>query len=124
MRFRTPRDDYDFDIPDEWWSFAELDQLVSTPGPYYPYKSADAVQIVLLSDIEPPQRSKAIEPFKKYKLVPLLLAFRSPECGLPPIQLVELEDAVYRYRVTNGYHRFYSSIAVGYSHAPAVLFPK
>ena len=121
MRFRTPRDDHAFEIPDDWWAFVELDSLLSDPGPYYPYKPSDAVQIISLSEIEPPQRDAGVEPFKKYKLVPVLLAFRSPECELPPIQLAELEGSIYRYRVLNGFHRFYSSIAVGYSHAPAIL---
>lgn len=122
MRFSTPRKDFEFDIPDEWWSFAEMEKAISNPGAYYPYSPAsDDIQVISLYDIEPPQRSKGVPPFKKYKLVPVLLAFQSPECALPPLEIAMLQGSIYQYLLTNGYHRYYSSIAVGFTHAPAIV---
>lgn len=123
MRFSTPRNDRVFEIPDEWWSFVELNSAVPRRSEYYPYWSNDDVQIVPLSEIEPPQRVGGLAPFKKYKLVPVLLAFQSPECDLPPIQVTEQESSDYRFRVMNGFHRFYSSVAAGYSHIPVIRAP-
>jgi len=76
--------------------------------------------MVAMSDVEPPRRDPGIEPFKKYKLVPILFAFRSPECALPPIcvQSLPTSRSGYRYRVQNGFHRYYASAAVGFPMVP------
>lgn len=75
-----------------------------------------------IEDIQPPRRNPSMEPFRKYKLVPVLLAFISPECALPPVAVEPLpKGSGFRYRVTNGFHRFYASRAVGYSCIPAVI---
>lgn len=122
MRFQTPRRDIEFTIADEWWSFSEMETFDSGPGTYYPYtRSAKGVQIIELSQVEPPQRTDGVSPFKKYKLVPVLLAFQSPECGLLPIEVCEAHESGYRYRVTNGYHRYYASVAVGYTNLPVIV---
>lgn len=122
MRFQTPRRDIEFTIADGWWAFSEMETFDTGPSSYYPYTpSAKGVQIIELSEIEPPQRDVGIPPFKKYKLVPLLLAFQSPECELPPIEVCEGHESGYRYRVTNGYHRYYASVAVGYTSLPVIV---
>ncbi len=92
MRFQTPLGDVEFTIPDEWWRFAEASRLSADSESYYPYTlTAQGVQIVALRDIEPPQRDNGIPPFKKYKLVPVLLAFHSPECELPPLEVTVMQ---------------------------------
>jgi hypothetical protein len=45
---------------------------------------------------------------------------------IEPVPLIELPTsdfppAPYRYRVRNGYHRFYASIAAGFECLPAVI---
>lgn len=57
----------------------------------------------------------------KYKLVPVLMAFQSPECYLPPVELEALAGEPYRFRVLNGFHRFYASVVVGYASLPGFL---
>ena len=86
---------------------------------YYPYPSGLAVEIVALTDIEPPRRDAGLAPFKKYKMCPVLFAFQSPECALPPV-IVEALSAgkAFRYRLVNGFHRFYASVHEGYTHIP------
>ncbi len=124
MKFKVPQSSVEFDIPDEWWSFAEMQTFGNHGGEYYPYSPAvaDKVQVVSLSNIEPPTRSEGIPSFKKYKLVPVLLAFQSPECELPPVEVQRISSrGQYEFRVLNGYHRFYSSIAVGYSSLPIIV---
>jgi hypothetical protein len=107
-------------IPSDWWSFCELDTF-RLGSSFYPYSatSGQAVEVVALHDIEPPVRDPGLEPFRKYKLVPILLAFRSPECALPPVEVEPLpSSSPFQYRLLNGFHRFYASVAVGYSHIP------
>jgi hypothetical protein len=121
MKFETPFK-HDFEIPDEWWEFCEMNSF-SPSGGYYPYKEGSSeVEIVCLSEIEPPQRSSGTAPFKKYKLVPVLLAFQSPECELPPVQVALKEkETQYKYFVKNGFHRFFASVAVGYKYLPVKI---
>jgi len=95
---------------------------VDGSGDYYYPKEDAKIQIIPLSEIEPPQRNKGIPPFKKYKLVPVLFGFLCPEPTLPPIEIEKLpEKSAYAYRVHNGYHRYYASIAVGYDKIPAII---
>ena len=92
-------------------------------GGYYPYpfQLSDSVEVVEITDVEPPTRSDGVSPFKKYKLVPVLLAFRSPECALPPVEVERLPGGGPKYRVVNGYHRYYASVAVGYTKLPVTI---
>jgi hypothetical protein len=107
------------EIPRDWWIFCEMDDFKPL-SPYYPYAIPrdQTVEVVPLVELEPPQRSAGAPAFRKYKLVPILLAFRSPECRLPPVQVEAANSGPYRFKLVNGFHRFYASVAVGYSHLP------
>ena len=124
MKFRTPASAIEFDIPDEWWTFAEMSAFSPGGGGYYPYpfQLANSVEVVRLADVEPPRRNDGVPPFKKYKLVPILLAFGSPECALPPVEVEPMpNDGGTKYRVVNGYHRYYASVAAGYTKIPVTI---
>lgn len=124
MKFQTSKTEVEFEIPGEWWSFAEMHSFRPNGGGFYPYSPAlaEGVQVVPLSSIEPPMRSEGVPPFKKYKLVPVLLAFQSPECALPPVEVMRAtSSSPYQFRVHNGYHRFYGAVAAGYSKLPVVI---
>ncbi len=121
MRFVTPAPGIAFEIPDEWWNFADMADFMPT-SEFYPPDTSPFEKLAL-AEIEPPARSGA-PLFKKYKLVPVLFAFQSPECSLPLVQVIELpEPGRYRYAVHNGFHRFYGSVAAGFTHLPARVFP-
>ena len=107
------------EIPRDWWTFCEMEDF-KPKSRYYPCATprGQTVEVVPLADVEPPQRSPGTPTFRKYKLVPILLAFRSPECRLPPVQVEAASCGSYRFKLLNGFHRFYASVAVGYSHLP------
>jgi ParB-like nuclease domain len=65
------------------------------------------------------RRSAAVQEIQA--LVPVLLGFTSPNCAIPPVRVAKLADNRYVYRVLDGYHRFYASIAVGYSKLPVIV---
>jgi hypothetical protein len=124
MKFKTPGG-VGFEIPDDWWHFAEMERFRPSEGGYYPYcePRTGLVEVVLLSDVQPLERNVGTALFKKYKLVPVLFAFTSPECALPPVELNPLKiSGPYRYKVHNGCHRYYASIAAGYTKLPATVF--
>lgn len=109
----------DYTIPEDWLAFCDVSSW-TRGSDYYPYPSGETVEIVALADIEPPRRDAAIAPFKKYKMCPVLFAFHSPECALPPVVVVPLPTGeAFRYRLANGFHRFYASVYVGYPYIPA-----
>jgi hypothetical protein len=123
MRFETPAGQVAFEIADDWWFYAEMDNFSAKRGRYYAYPPhAQGVDVVPLSDVEPPMRNSGVPPFKKYKMVPILFALSSPECALPPVEVGALAvRAAHRFKVHNGYHRYYASVAVGYPLLPVVI---
>jgi len=126
MIFTTPLGDLKFEIPDEWWLFVfdEPSVAMSLKGrPFYPYPwQEEDVEVVDIRSVEPPTRAPGQLNFKKYKLVPTLFAFTSPECSLPAIE-VSPASGRYAYQVMNGFHRFYASVAVGYTGIPVRKHP-
>lgn len=120
MLFVVPRLESQFEIPDDWWEFCGM-RSFKPQSAYYPYDpQAESAEVLSLQEVEPPQRNPGVALFKKYKLVPVLLAFTSPECALPPIHAVKTSGG---YAVRNGVHRYYASVAVGYSSVPAIVLP-
>ncbi len=63
MRFEISATGIGFEIPDDWWSFAEMDSFSPKGGGFYPYKQSDItedIHVVLLSEIEPPMRNSGV----------------------------------------------------------------
>ncbi len=125
MKFRTSPTGVEFDISDEWWILAEMDRFDRRGGRFYYYgghPNTDRAEVVDLASVEPPTRQVGVPLFRKYKLMPVLFAFTSPECSLPPVKVTcLLEPQVYWFRVTDGLHRYYASAAVGYTGMPVVI---
>jgi len=119
-----PHSQIGVDVPDEWWEFCGMSDW-RPQSLLYPYKPSNdqQVDVVNISDIEPPQRDPGVAPFKKYKLVPVLLAFQSPECALPPVCIADSTNGAGRHLLLNGFHRYYASVAVGYTQIPVVVLP-
>lgn len=122
MTKSIPGTNLEFEIPQDWWLFCDMNIWNVNDYKYYPHNgSLRETKIANITHIEPPTRDNGITPFKKYKLVPILLAFTSPECVLPPVEVRENNSGSYKYTVTNGYHRYYASLAVGYTMLPIVV---
>jgi hypothetical protein len=121
MKFYTPAPSVEFEIPDDWWLFAGMDEFKLYGGGFFPPNTPDC-ELVPLDQIEPPRRNATTPLFRKYKMVPVLFAFMSPECALPPVELNPIEGSGrYRYKVHNGFHRYYASAAVGYTQLPVTI---
>ena len=118
MKIATPLQDHEIDIPDEWWEFCEMNTEYTRVGEFYPYPQCfeNNTEVIDIQDIQPIVRAVGTNGFRKYKMVPVLMAFRDPEGLLPPIEVGALKnDPKYRYKLENGFHRYYASLAVGYS---------
>jgi hypothetical protein len=121
MIFHTPSG-VAFDIPNDWWAFADMPGF-RPASDYYPYSPCKGdFEIVLLSDIEPLKRTAGTPLFRKSRLVLILFGFQSPWCALPPIELHPNSQGQFRYRMHNGCHRYYASIAAVYTQIAALVF--
>ena len=114
----------EFEIPDEWWAEAGMTGFVPS-GPAY-HSTAAATHVVRLRDMEPPFRFPEHPlDWRGFSHVRLVSILRGIAAGIEiePVSLVELPPsdvppAPFRYRVRNGLHRFYASIAAGFDHLP------
>ena len=126
MRFSMPHFPCEFEIPDDWLSEAGMIEFKPRAASYLP--DGKAVLIPLMA-IEPVPRftthPKDGHGFDRERLVRLLKGFVAGD-SIEPVPLFEMPlfefaHSPHRYRVLNGLHRFYGSIAAGFSHLPAVI---
>jgi hypothetical protein len=113
------------EIPDEWWSFCEMDTFKKVLEHYF-YEETPDVRVVPLSEIEPPSRLPGVPELLKFRMVSVLCAFKYQNDGrrpsLPPCKAEESPaGSAYKFKLVDGFHRFYASKAVEYSHLPVVI---
>lgn len=121
-KFIVPGSNIEFEITDDWWQFCDIENS-PPPTAFYLYSQRDVgVQTVPITEVRPPERSAGVVGFHKNRLAPILLAFTSDRCAVPAIPVRELADSdPYRYEVLDGYHRYYASIAAGYTRLPVLI---
>lgn len=126
MRFRFPLLPAEFEIPDEWWEEAGMTKFSCTRPAY---RSTAAAILVPFREIEPPFRLPEarleLNGFDRSRLVSVLRGFVSAS-EIEPVPLICLPSAAFppapfKYRVRNGYHRFYASVAAGFEYLPALV---
>jgi hypothetical protein len=126
MRFSFPLLPAEFEIPDEWWFEAGMADFVPL-GPAY--RSIAAATLIPLRAIEPPFRFPESpldwHGFDRVRLICILSGFVKGD-EIKPVPVVELPPAdvppaPFRYRVRDGVHRFYASVAAGFQCLPAVV---
>jgi hypothetical protein len=128
MRFPMPNYPCEFEIPNEWWAEAGMVGF-SPSNSASADRSSTAAMLVPLQTILPPPRfptaPKDWHGFERARLVSLLKGIATG-VEIEPVPLLKLpQDDVwrmpYRYRMRDGFHRFYVSIAAGFECLPAVI---
>lgn len=129
MRFSWP---VAFEIPDEVWDAIPTSLATLLRESYYvfgPYRKPSGqesdlfVRAVPLLDIEPPLRSPGMSQFNDERLLSILKAIvqRQP---LPAVLGLPTEPgARHPFELIDGFHRFYASAAVGFTHVPVAVRP-
>jgi ParB-like chromosome segregation protein Spo0J len=126
MRYPMPNYPCEFEIPDDWLTEADMVGFTRAAAAY---RSTAAAVAVPLRDIEPPYRTpwtpKDWRGFDHDRLV-RVLSWIATDAQIEPVPMVTLPRsdflaAPYRYRICDGYHRFYASIAAGFEQLPAVI---
>ncbi|CAB3775084.1 hypothetical protein [Paraburkholderia humisilvae] len=126
MRFRFPLLPAEFEIPDAWWSDAGMNAFCArTPA----YRSALGAIAVPLREIEPPFRNPEAmrdwHGFDRERLVRILNGIAA-DTVIAPVPVSTLArtgfpESPFRYRIRDGLHRFYASVAAGFECLPVVI---
>jgi hypothetical protein len=121
-KFIVPGSSIEFEIPDDWWQFCDMESF-SPAATFYPYSQRDVgAHTVPIAEVKPPERDAGVIGFHKNRMAPILLAFTSDRCAVPAVPVRELAAGEpYRYEVLNGYHRYYASVAAGYTRLPVII---
>lgn len=135
MLFRLLHPPFVFEIPDEWWVAAGATGFTPTSQSYLCTTEANEV-ILKLDEIAPPLRQpKVIQDhhhgFRRQGaidagrggMVDVLRAIVS-DIRLPPVNVRRVRGISaegFCYVVQAGFHRFYASYALGFSHLPCLL---
>jgi hypothetical protein len=116
----------EFVIPDDWLTEAGMTGFAATTRAY---RSSSNAVLVPLTVIEPPCRVLSIAKdhcgFDHARFVSVLKGIVTA-AEIEPVPLLELPTYefgpnTYRYRVRDGFHRFYASIVAGFECLPAVV---
>lgn len=114
----------DFEVPDAWLREVGADLLRRTAFTYRhgPSKDGFEVQVVDLRDVRPPVRAPGVAGLDLARSRAILRGFAAGE-PVEPVEVVDLPDGAYRYRVRDGFHRYHLAIAWGFTHLPVAINP-
>jgi hypothetical protein len=93
------------------------------------YRSRVDVTVVRLRDVEPPSRLLEhpldFRGFCQQRMIRILSGFVAG-AEIEPVTVavyppVDLPPAIFQYRVWDGVHRFYASVAAGFEYLPVVI---
>ena len=126
MRYVMPNLPCEFEIPDVWLDEAGAVGFVPTT---MAYRSMPEAILVPITAIEPPYRVPTVPKdwrgFDRSRFVSVLTGIVTA-AEIEPIPLLELPvfemaPNTYRFRVRNGFHRFYASVVAGFECLSAVI---
>jgi hypothetical protein len=128
MRFSLPLLPAEFEIPDLWWEEAGMTGFTKSGVAYKSTKSEE--QKLSLREIEPPFRlpefAMDFRGFHRQRMISVLQGI-ARNSGLPPVRvlilplLADISTPPFKYRILDGFHRYYASIAAGYCCLPVAM---
>ena len=112
--------DFPFCVPDSWWLKAKMAEF--EPRTLH-YRTDDPSALsVSVGEVEPVRRQLSYGVFADEEGVLKILCGFVENSAIPPVDIKrQPRDSVYPYALWNGAHRFYCSVAAGFSHVPAVV---
>lgn len=109
------------EIPKEWLIESDLLDFVPISKAY----TSASSELISITNIRPPKRNEGVATFEKNRMEKIFKAIKD-RAELPPIKIHEAPNdrrSEFQYEVRDGFHRFYVSIALGYSHIPIEIVP-
>jgi len=122
--------DLQIELDDAWWAEAEMDNFIPAEKTYrVDIEAAKGRKVfeVSIDEVSPVRRNPGVGIFNdnreasaRERVVSLFRGFRTGS-AIPPVEIIpEPAGGDFRYKLVAGAHRFYCSLAAGFSHVPAV----
>jgi hypothetical protein len=122
--------DLEIELDDAWWEEAGMKHVSPSANTYCVNIEAakgKEIFIVKIDEVGPVRRKPGVGIFNtnveataKDRVISILAGFRNG-AAIPPVEVVlEPKGSKFPYRLVHGAHRFYCSLAAGFSHVPAV----
>jgi len=122
--------DLKIELDDAWWAEAGMANFVPTGRAFRPDLEAakgEAVFEARIDEVCSLKRNPGVgifhdneEATARQRVIRILKGFREG-AAIPPVILVkDTSGSVFRYKIGHGSHRFYCSLAAGFSHVPAI----
>jgi hypothetical protein len=106
------------EIPAKWLQLAGMQNFKPLRSSY---RCDQPHTLIPVANIEPPQRAPGVirdaNGFRRDDMMKLLADIKNDESIWP----VKIEDGGPPFRVYHGFHRFYASQTLGFSHLPVVI---
>ena len=113
--------DFPFCVPDDWWLKAQMAEF--EPKTIH-YRTDDPSALsVSVKEVEPVRcRQLKYGMFNDEEGVLNICCGFVENSAIPPVEIKrQRPGSVYPYYLWNGAHRFYCSVAAGFSHVPALV---
>jgi len=118
MRYVT-HDSIGFEIPDGWLLRCGLS--VRRPAGDH-FRSDFAETVVDIREVTSPVRNPGVIWFHEDQMLLILTGIALSQ-NIPPIEVDQPTNGPLPYRVRNGLHRYYASVAVGFPQIPVKVLP-
>ena len=122
MHFHLPVEDVEFEIPDVWWNEASADKHEKAAEAFAALSDTQwPTVLVPIGDVIAPRRDPGIEGLRRERTIAVLRAVIEGT-PLPPLE-VHRPPGSLRLVVRDGFHRYFVSVALGYSLLPVSIRP-
>ena len=124
MLITVPGHEVRLEVPDSWLAETAIGSFTSSTRSYEALPDSNwPATVVPFADVVPPIRDAGVECLHRERSITILLAFRD-RVPIPPIEVDHPPDLPQgKYRVRDGYHRYYLAAAVGYQMIPVSIRP-
>ncbi|HMH16764.1 MAG TPA: hypothetical protein VK572_01325 [Burkholderiales bacterium] len=122
MQFQHPNEGFEFEIPDSWWYAAGAHTFTPHRAAYRAFSDPSwPTTLVPLVEVAAPRRDQGVVGLYEDRTVSILRAFVQ-DIELPPLES-HLPPQTTKLAVRDGFHRYFASIAVGFSLLPLSVRP-
>ena len=122
MKYILSPQSVEFEIPDEWLEVTGANKFKPNEPAYETSSDDDyPTEIMSFSKLQAPIRNPSVTGFVKERMISLIECILAGK-ALPPVE-VHLKPDESTYKVKDGYHRFYLSVALGFHSLPVSVRP-
>lgn len=112
------------EVPDEWLVEAGVKDFKPDNSSF---RCDDPHTLIAISDIQPHKRSPSVvlsaNGFDHDRMMRILTGIKRGE-SLPAIFVQEADPGAWKYALREGFHRFYASVAFGFSQIPGEVIDR